>query len=67
MTAKPEKVKEPSSGEAIASAADPSKFTWVDHKDLNNDKMTGEKNLIETFLDCWIIHLFISHLNGFLS
>ena len=38
MTAKPEKVKEPSSGEA----ADPSKFTWVDHKDLNNDKMTGE-------------------------
>ena len=34
MTTKPEKVKEPSSGEVIASAAD--------HEDLNNDKMTGE-------------------------
>ena len=33
MTTKPEKVKEPSSGEAIASAAD--------HEDLDDEKLTG--------------------------
>ena len=33
MTTKPEKGKQPSSGEAIASAAD--------HKDLDDEKLTG--------------------------
>ena len=33
ITARPEKVKEPSSGEAIASAAD--------HEDLDDEKLTG--------------------------
>ena len=65
MTTKPEKVKEPSSGEAIASAAD--------HEDLDDEKLTGftllpgESILIETFLDRRIIlfFLFPTYFNDF--
>ena len=60
MTTKPEKVKEPSSADAIASAAD--------HEDLDDEKLTGftllpgESILIETFLDRRIILFFISYV-----